>query len=1035
MFSKIASAMTIFMMVFSMVGPMNARAQEVDPEILNTISDVVVGCMDETDTNYNATATEDTDPSSCEEVSRVAIVIPDLPDLCENIKGIQIEIPNGMEADGDYCYTPKVPEEGMCQEGDETYTSVYFSNEDTQVNGDDAVLLDFIHTAWTAVIDPMAEWIWSTNPVVLVPEVNEVEIFTKTFEVTGTPTSANLMIAADNFYSVDLNGEFLCSDLTETNFNSGGQDNCIIDVTDLDNGTNTLEFTVNNMAGDNATDNPAGLMYKLTVNGDCETCELTNGWAVDYFNYLATDVGMNLPVQEWYKKSTYGNPLSANNTFVTTADAWTGWSYADADIAFSQVESDLMFGASNFFPFDSGAGLAEQNESLVFQSIGVNNVYTFTTDPSGTDYHFGLHAKGFVDAPVAGNYAFTLTSDDDVWIYVNGVLVVDNSGVHGVPGTVTGGNIALNAGVNEIDLYYAERHAKQAALNFEFTDKNLVITTNDDCVPPPPPPVDVCPLVDGIQTEGPCKNDSCETPAIWNEETQSCETLIEPLVCNPEVNLLANGGFEAPALSANTWSIVPDVTLDAGSVLEWLVAWIGTPGTGALGLEIQNNVAGAPASGSQHAELDGDHPVTIWQDIPTIPGATYKLDFKYSGRPGVTDIDNSIQAKADGVVLGADLANTNGTGNTIWSSESRTFVADSNTKIEFYDNGTDTSLGGYLDDVSLTCVPEPIVEMCEYDEQIPADSDNCVPPPTVGNIVINKYECPADTVILRSVNGVNGIVPAGCVTQAGATFGIVHGEQTDAIGPYPELDAVVTNLEISNGSGVATFAELSPAGRYLVVETDSEGNKLSHGDILGLFCEGDGDTSNNNDNQELTFVEAGENSNCIAYNKIVSTSQDETNTIECSENQIVVDNECVDEPQDETPNRSSSGSRTGGSRPAGAVLGATTDICAWDASFMRRGYKGNKSDDVKKVQQDVANGLMQVGLVIDGVYGPKTEAAIKAFQAKYADEILKPWGINTPTGLFYLSSLRHAQKLLCPTVSDSVAPIPNLIPWSKNPNL
>jgi peptidoglycan hydrolase-like protein with peptidoglycan-binding domain len=100
---------------------------------------------------------------------------------------------------------------------------------------------------------------------------------------------------------------------------------------------------------------------------------------------------------------------------------------------------------------------------------------------------------------------------------------------------------------------------------------------------------------------------------------------------------------------------------------------------------------------------------------------------------------------------------------------------------------------------------------------------------------------------------------------------------------------------------------------------------------------------------------------------------------------------------------------------------------------MRKGWKGNVADDVKKVQNDLLNVHEGNTLVVDGIYGPKTEAAVKAFQQKYFDDILKPWGINAPTGNFYLSSLHKAQQLLCPTTAETVAPLPPLVNWSQNP--
>ena len=62
---------------------------------------------------------------------------------------------------------------------------------------------------------------------------------------------------------------------------------------------------------------------------------------------------------------------------------------------------------------------------------------------------------------------------------------------------------------------------------------------------------------------------------------------------------------------------------------------------------------------------------------------------------------------------------------------------------------------------------------------------------------------------------------------------------------------------------------------------------------------------------------------------------------------------------------------------------------------------------------------------------PFALAAVNAFQAKYADEILKPWGIDAPTGLVYLSTLREINLLECPALSLQLPP---LVDWNKNPN-
>jgi peptidoglycan hydrolase-like protein with peptidoglycan-binding domain len=77
------------------------------------------------------------------------------------------------------------------------------------------------------------------------------------------------------------------------------------------------------------------------------------------------------------------------------------------------------------------------------------------------------------------------------------------------------------------------------------------------------------------------------------------------------------------------------------------------------------------------------------------------------------------------------------------------------------------------------------------------------------------------------------------------------------------------------------------------------------------------------------------------------------------------------------------------------------------------------------------NKWMSTNLPVTGVYNPATLAAVNAFQAKYSDEILSPWGIDTPTGLVYLSTLRKINLLECPDLS---LPLPALIDWGRNPN-
>jgi len=118
------------------------------------------------------------------------------------------------------------------------------------------------------------------------------------------------------------------------------------------------------------------------------------------------------------------------------------------------------------------------------------------------------------------------------------------------------------------------------------------------------------------------------------------------------------------------------------------------------------------------------------------------------------------------------------------------------------------------------------------------------------------------------------------------------------------------------------------------------------------------------------------------------------------------------------------------SRSSGQVLGAETPaLCNWTVdTYMRRGYRNNAEQ--VKVLQEFLNWYMHSGLVVDGLYGPRTEAAVRAFQVARADNILKPWRLTSSTGIFYKTTLVEAKNLMCP---QTLLPVPtDLVNWSQN---
>ena len=72
----------------------------------------------------------------------------------------------------------------------------------------------------------------------------------------------------------------------------------------------------------------------------------------------------------------------------------------------------------------------------------------------------------------------------------------------------------------------------------------------------------------------------------------------------------------------------------------------------------------------------------------------------------------------------------------------------------------------------------------------------------------------------------------------------------------------------------------------------------------------------------------------------------------------------------------------------------------------------------------------------NGIYDDSTRNAVNAFQSKYADEILSPWGISKPTGFVYLTTRKKINELYCKSMDTfplSQAEL-NIIAAEHNPS-
>lgn len=141
---------------------------------------------------------------------------------------------------------------------------IIVSDTTNQVSGPDVVgVVNAVVSSYEGISPiPGALWIWDAA-VVSNPQVQQTVIVTKTFIINGILSKANLVAYVDNQFTLNVNGK-----LTNCQAANISANPVSCDIANyLVSGSNTLSFTVINEAcsGNNAQQNPAGLVYQLTI--------------------------------------------------------------------------------------------------------------------------------------------------------------------------------------------------------------------------------------------------------------------------------------------------------------------------------------------------------------------------------------------------------------------------------------------------------------------------------------------------------------------------------------------------------------------------------------------------------------------------------------------------------------------------------------------------------------------------------------------------------------------------------------------------
>lgn len=113
---------------------------------------------------------------------------------------------------------------------------------------------------------------------------------------------------------------------------------------------------------------------------------------------------------------------------------------------------------------------ADGSGSIAVPFSGISSGFFPSGETGNSNFFRTAMFTGALDLSGPASYDFNLGSDDDAWLFIDGMLVGDNGGIKSGSPTVfnTG---SLSAGNHTVDLFFADRHVTESGITFapEFT--------------------------------------------------------------------------------------------------------------------------------------------------------------------------------------------------------------------------------------------------------------------------------------------------------------------------------------------------------------------------------------------------------------------------------------------------------------------------------------------------------------------------------------------------------------------------------------
>lgn len=174
---------------------------------------------------------------------------------------------------------------------------------------------------------------------------------------------------------------------------------------------------------------------------------------------------------------TSGKPTYAHGNTkmggIENADSFAEW-YEDVTDVNQRFEITLSLAPTG------NPGEFEYDNAFFFPVDGMG-FGTSGKDANDMDRNFHFTSEIHIEFEYEAGQVFTFRGDDDLWLFIDGQLVIDLGGTHGaLERTVELDELGLFVGETyPMDVFHAERHT--SASNFRMT-------TSIDCFQAPPPP-------------------------------------------------------------------------------------------------------------------------------------------------------------------------------------------------------------------------------------------------------------------------------------------------------------------------------------------------------------------------------------------------------------------------------------------------------------------------------------------------------------------------------------------------------------------